>query len=155
MSSTTTQPAAIPLSLDLRVSFLLQDYVHRVLCVTERERFEVPIRAVGPRAILDFPDHLHFPVSPVKCLSQRTLLVRNVGRCEARFQLSTRRWEQVGGIKSYASTIANVGRSVVVFLPPVWEAWFWFLASVGIILLVAVCALASRVVVFVIWRLLV
>nr|XP_023682867.1 hydrocephalus-inducing protein-like isoform X2 [Paramormyrops kingsleyae] len=67
-----------------------KDYIHRVICVTERERFEVPIRAVGPRAILDFPDHLHFPVSPVKCLSQRTLLVRNVGRCEARFQLSTR-----------------------------------------------------------------
>ncbi|CAM4581517.1 unnamed protein product [Leuciscus chuanchicus] len=67
-----------------------KDYIHRLLCVTEREKFEVPIRAIGPRAILDFPDSLHFQVCPVKCLSQRTLLVRNIGNCEAKFQLSTR-----------------------------------------------------------------
>ncbi|XP_041964608.1 hydrocephalus-inducing protein homolog isoform X2 [Alosa sapidissima] len=66
-----------------------KDYLHRVICVTEREKFEVPIRAVGARAILDFPDQLHFPISPVKCTAQRTLLVRNIGNCEAKFQLST------------------------------------------------------------------
>ncbi|XP_067276661.1 hydrocephalus-inducing protein homolog isoform X2 [Pseudorasbora parva] len=66
-----------------------KDYIHRLICVTEREKFEVPIRAIGPRAILDFPDSLHFQVCPVKCLSQRTLLVRNIGNCEAKFQLST------------------------------------------------------------------
>ncbi|XP_062403912.1 hydrocephalus-inducing protein homolog [Sardina pilchardus] len=66
-----------------------KDYLHRVICVTEREKFEVPIRAVGARAVLDFPDQLHFPISPVKCTAQRTLLVRNIGNCEARFQLST------------------------------------------------------------------
>ncbi|XP_073785286.1 hydrocephalus-inducing protein homolog isoform X1 [Danio rerio] len=66
-----------------------KDYIHSVICVTEREKFEVPIRAIGPRAILDFPDSLHFLVCPVKCLSQRTLLVRNIGNCEAKFKLST------------------------------------------------------------------
>ncbi|XP_051727085.1 hydrocephalus-inducing protein homolog [Ctenopharyngodon idella] len=66
-----------------------KDYIHSLICVTEREKFEVPIRAIGPRAILDFPDSLHFQVCPVKCLSQRTLLVRNIGNCEAKFQLST------------------------------------------------------------------
>ncbi|XP_073706753.1 hydrocephalus-inducing protein homolog [Garra rufa] len=66
-----------------------KDYIHRLICVTEREKFEVPIRAIGPRAILDFPDSLHFQVCPVKSLSQRTLLVRNIGNCEAKFQLST------------------------------------------------------------------
>lgn len=59
--------------------------------MTEREKFEVPIRAIGPRAILDFPDELHFSLCPVKCLSQKTLLVRNIGKGEAKFQLSTQK----------------------------------------------------------------
>ncbi|KAL7878826.1 hypothetical protein AOLI_G00098000 [Acnodon oligacanthus] len=66
-----------------------KDYIHRLICVTEREKFEVPIRAIGARAILDFPDHIHFPLCPVKCSSQKTLLVRNIGNAEANFQLST------------------------------------------------------------------
>ncbi|TRY66369.1 hypothetical protein DNTS_003345, partial [Danionella cerebrum] len=66
-----------------------KDYIHRLICVTEREKFEVPIRAIGPRAVLDFPDTLHFNVCPVRCLSQKTLLVRNIGNCEAKFKLST------------------------------------------------------------------
>ncbi|XP_047008963.2 hydrocephalus-inducing protein homolog isoform X3 [Ictalurus punctatus] len=66
-----------------------KDYIHRVICMTEREKFEVPIRAIGPRAILDFPDELHFSLCPVKCLSQKTLLIRNIGKGEAKFQLST------------------------------------------------------------------
>ncbi|XP_060779913.1 hydrocephalus-inducing protein homolog [Neoarius graeffei] len=66
-----------------------KDYIHRVIYMTEREKFEVPIRAIGPRAILDFPDELHFSLCPVKCLSQKTLLVRNIGKSVAKFQLST------------------------------------------------------------------
>ena len=37
-----------------------------LVCTTERERFVVPVRAVGVRALLDFPDEIHFPSSPVK-----------------------------------------------------------------------------------------
>lgn len=59
--------------------------------MTEREKFEVPIRAIGQRAILDFPDELHFSLCPVKCLSQKTLLVRNIGNGEAKFQLNTQK----------------------------------------------------------------
>ncbi|XP_047678536.1 hydrocephalus-inducing protein-like isoform X5 [Tachysurus fulvidraco] len=66
-----------------------KDYSHQVILMTEREKFEVPIRAIGPRAILDFPDELHFSLCPVKCLSQKTLLVRNIGKGKAKFQLST------------------------------------------------------------------
>ncbi|XP_049339422.1 hydrocephalus-inducing protein homolog isoform X2 [Astyanax mexicanus] len=68
-----------------------KDYIHRLICVTERETFEVPIRAIGVRAILDFPDQVHFPPCPVKGLTQKTLLVRNIGNGEANFQLSTQR----------------------------------------------------------------
>ncbi|XP_072551301.1 hydrocephalus-inducing protein homolog [Salminus brasiliensis] len=66
-----------------------KDYIHRLICVTEREKFEVPIQAIGARGILDFPDQVNFPLCPVKSSSQKTLLVRNIGTSEAKFQLST------------------------------------------------------------------
>ncbi|NWW71878.1 HYDIN protein, partial [Climacteris rufus] len=68
-----------------------QDYFHQLLCSTDREEFIVPIRAIGARAILDFPDELDFSVCPVKSSNRKTLLVRNVGALEARYQLSTQR----------------------------------------------------------------
>uniref|UniRef100_A0A8C3Q1J6 HYDIN protein n=1 Tax=Chrysolophus pictus TaxID=9089 RepID=A0A8C3Q1J6_CHRPC len=66
-----------------------QDYFHQLTCITEREKFVVPIRAIGARAILDFPDQLNFSVCPVKHSTHRTLLVRNVGNREARYHIST------------------------------------------------------------------
>lgn len=68
-----------------------QDYFHELTCITEREKFIVPIRAIGARAILDFPDQLNFSVCPVKHSTQRTLLVRNIGNREARYHISTQR----------------------------------------------------------------
>ncbi|NXI70129.1 HYDIN protein, partial [Anseranas semipalmata] len=66
-----------------------KDYFHQLTCITEREKFIVPIRAIGARAILDFPDQLNFSVCPVKHSTQRTLLVRNVGNREACYHIST------------------------------------------------------------------
>ncbi|NWT91809.1 HYDIN protein, partial [Urocynchramus pylzowi] len=66
-----------------------QDYFHQLVCATEREEFIVPIRAIGARAILDFPDQLDFSKCPVKYSTQKTLLVRNVGNLEAHYQIST------------------------------------------------------------------
>ncbi|XP_075327326.1 hydrocephalus-inducing protein homolog [Odontesthes bonariensis] len=68
-----------------------KDYDHRLVCVTERERFEIPVRAIGPRAILDFRDELLLPVCPVKASTQKTHLVRNIGNSEAKFKLHTQR----------------------------------------------------------------
>ncbi|XP_069510876.1 hydrocephalus-inducing protein homolog [Ambystoma mexicanum] len=65
-----------------------KDYYHKLTCITEREMFVVPIRAIGARAILDFPDHLNFSTCPVKYNSQKTLLIRNIGNREARFELN-------------------------------------------------------------------
>ncbi|KAI3371721.1 hypothetical protein L3Q82_024292, partial [Scortum barcoo] len=82
------------LSATFTVSFTPQenkDYQHTLVCVTERERFEVPVRAIGPRAILDFRDELHLPVCPVKASTQRTHLVRNIGNSKAMFRLHTER----------------------------------------------------------------
>ncbi|XP_066050989.1 hydrocephalus-inducing protein homolog [Chamaea fasciata] len=66
-----------------------KDYFHELVCISEREEFIVPIWAIGARAILDFPDQLDFSQCPVKCSTHRTLLVRNVGNRQARYQLST------------------------------------------------------------------
>ncbi|XP_037622519.1 hydrocephalus-inducing protein homolog isoform X2 [Sebastes umbrosus] len=66
-----------------------KDYHYILVCVTERERFEVPVRAVGPRAILDFHDELYLPACPVKASTQRTQLVRNIGKGKAKFKLDT------------------------------------------------------------------
>ncbi|KAM9301954.1 hydrocephalus-inducing protein homolog [Gastrophryne carolinensis] len=68
-----------------------KDYFHEVICITEREKFVVPVRAIGARAVLDFPDELSFQVCPVKYNSQKTLLVRNIGNRQACFQLLTQR----------------------------------------------------------------
>ena len=69
----------------------VQDYHHSLVCVTEREQFEVPIRAIGPRAILDFRDELHLPACPVKASTERTQLVHNKGNSKAKFKLHTQR----------------------------------------------------------------
>ncbi|RMC09014.1 hypothetical protein DUI87_14013 [Hirundo rustica rustica] len=66
-----------------------KDYFHKLVCITEREEFIVPIRAIGARAILDFPDQLDFSECPVKYSTQKTLLVRNIGNRAAHYQLST------------------------------------------------------------------
>ncbi|NXS73554.1 HYDIN protein, partial [Pandion haliaetus] len=66
-----------------------KDYFHQLTCITEREKFIVPIRAIGARAILDFPDQLNFSICPVKYSTQKTLLVRNIGNREACYRIST------------------------------------------------------------------
>lgn len=59
------------------------------MCITEREKFVVPVKAIGARAILDFPDDINFPTGPVKYINSKTLLIRNTGDREAKFTLST------------------------------------------------------------------
>lgn len=78
------------LSLTFRVVFQPdehKDYNHEVVVVTERERFLIPVRAIGPRAVLDFPDELGFTNCPVNYPSKRVILVRNIGNREARFRV--------------------------------------------------------------------
>ncbi|CAL1528045.1 unnamed protein product [Lymnaea stagnalis] len=67
-----------------------KDYRHELICITEREKFVVPIKAIGARGILDFPDAIHFPTCPVKYSNTKTLLVRNIGKKEAKFHIKTK-----------------------------------------------------------------
>ncbi|RMC08918.1 hypothetical protein DUI87_13912 [Hirundo rustica rustica] len=80
------------MSTHVRVCFTPKenkDYSHELVCMSQRERIVVPIRAIAARAILDFPDQLDFSVCPVKYSTQKTLLVRNIGNRAAHYQLST------------------------------------------------------------------
>uniref|UniRef100_A0A8C4S4T7 HYDIN axonemal central pair apparatus protein n=1 Tax=Erpetoichthys calabaricus TaxID=27687 RepID=A0A8C4S4T7_ERPCA len=80
-----------------------KDYSHLLVFMTEREKFVVPIKTIGARAILDFPDHLNFSDCPVKYLSQKTLLVRNIGNRDAKFTLN------VNSPFSVSPKISNLG----------------------------------------------
>ncbi|XP_048461536.1 hydrocephalus-inducing protein homolog [Rhincodon typus] len=68
-----------------------KDYIHELICVTEREKFLVPVKAIGARAILDFPDFINFSTCPVKYNTQKILLVRNIGKRETKFTLQTQK----------------------------------------------------------------
>ncbi|XP_027883649.1 hydrocephalus-inducing protein homolog isoform X2 [Xiphophorus couchianus] len=93
-----------------------KDYSHKLICVSPRERFEIPIRAIGPRAILDFKDEIHLPSCLVKASTEKTHFVCNIGNCKANFKLHTKRPFSVTPI----TDLSNVGEGIqvtVVFQP--------------------------------------
>jgi hydrocephalus-inducing protein len=60
----------------------------QLVVVTEREKFLVPLLAVGAAAALDLPDSLTLPAVAAKKSSRRSLLVTNIGRKAGSFQLA-------------------------------------------------------------------
>lgn len=63
-----------------------RDYAEELVCITEREKFILPLRAVGRRGVLDFPDAIDFGSGcAVKHMSRKVLLVRNIGDSSAKF----------------------------------------------------------------------
>ena len=58
----------------------VKDYAHEIICTTEREKFLVPIKAVGSRGMVDFPDLINFGECPVKMTRTKTIFVRNIGK---------------------------------------------------------------------------
>lgn len=56
-----------------------RDYGEEIVCVTEREKFVIPVRAVGARAVFDLPDSVAAPKCIVKGHTSKAVLVRNVG----------------------------------------------------------------------------
>ena len=60
-----------------------RDYCCDLVCVTDREKFIVPVTAVGPRPVLDLPDAVDFAQAPVNVSTERTVMLRNVGNAAA------------------------------------------------------------------------
>ena len=56
-----------------------QDYSTQIICITEREKFTIPIECYGSRAILNMPDEIVFDNSSVRFPNERVVLVGNVG----------------------------------------------------------------------------
>jgi len=65
----------------------LADYTYDLIVATEREKFVVPLRALGPRGALSFPDAVAFPPTPVKTPATSCFVVRNTGTRAAEFVL--------------------------------------------------------------------
>ncbi len=66
----------------------IKDYSEDLVCLTDREKFVVPLRALGARAVIDFPDSVAFGACVVKHTTTKTLLVRNIGKRKGIFSLS-------------------------------------------------------------------
>jgi hydrocephalus-inducing protein len=64
-------------------------YNYRLICVTEREKFVVPVMATGLVACLNFQDQYDFGDVPCKSKSKQTFTVHNTGTAPAQFSLST------------------------------------------------------------------
>ncbi|KAJ3184326.1 hypothetical protein HK101_009853, partial [Irineochytrium annulatum] len=78
----------------IEVQFLLTftpeeevDYLYNLVCVTDREKFIVPIRGFGARGMLDFPDEIVFSGCAVRFKTTKTLYIRNIGNKPAKFIL--------------------------------------------------------------------
>ena len=65
------------------------DYSYDLMVITEREKFIVPIRAMGCRAVLDFPDQLDFGLVPVKYNNEKPVILRNIGEKTTKWQIKT------------------------------------------------------------------
>ncbi|XP_058802835.1 hydrocephalus-inducing protein homolog [Phymastichus coffea] len=66
-----------------------RDYLHDVEFAAETERFAVPVVAVGPRALLSFPDELRTEPTAVKVARLEPVLLRNVGDAPTGFSVYT------------------------------------------------------------------
>ena len=92
----------------------VREYKVDLVCRTEREKFVIPVYAMGPRPVLDFPDDITFAPTAVKNTMEKTLIVRNVGTCEAHFSLSTSDDSVFGA--SPADGLVEVGQTCLVTL---------------------------------------
>ena len=65
------------------------DYAYDLMVITEREKFIVPIRAMGCRAQIDFPDQLDFGLVPVKFNNEKPVILRNIGEKITKWSITT------------------------------------------------------------------
>ncbi len=63
------------------------DYNYDLIVETEREKFIVPIKAIGKRAMIDFPDSLDFGNVPVKYMTEKPVIIRNLGDKTSKWNL--------------------------------------------------------------------
>ncbi|KAL0894937.1 hypothetical protein ABMA27_013434 [Loxostege sticticalis] len=67
-----------------------EDYTHRVTFYTDIDQYVLPLIAMGPRPVFDFPDSVVIPKIPLKVENHVLVTVHNVGMVSAGFTLSTK-----------------------------------------------------------------
>ncbi|XP_064076651.1 hydrocephalus-inducing protein-like [Vanessa tameamea] len=67
-----------------------EDYIHKVTFYTDVDQYVLPLIAIGPRPIFDFPDQVLIPEVPLKIESNVFLAIHNVGMVPAGFSLNTK-----------------------------------------------------------------
>ncbi|KAM3964816.1 LOW QUALITY PROTEIN: hydrocephalus-inducing protein homolog [Aphomia sociella] len=81
------------ISVTFAVTFMpvqCEDYIHRVTFYTDVDQYVVPLIAMGPRPVFDFPDQILIPKVPLKIENYVFMNVHNVGMIPAGFTLSTK-----------------------------------------------------------------
>ena len=104
-----------------------KDYAYDVTVVTEREKFLIPLRALGPRPFLTFPDKLEFQSVTVKSSSTRTFVVRNIGSKVCQFNLSVhdhqenQEDETLNELSTLSKSLARESTTPILRGEEVWE----------------------------------
>ncbi|RYH22951.1 hypothetical protein EON65_18485, partial [archaeon] len=65
----------------------IREYAWDLVCSTEREKFIVPLRAIGYRPLLTLPDEIDFGPCPIKAAAEKKITVQNIGSSVARFTM--------------------------------------------------------------------
>jgi len=95
----------------------VDDYMYELLAVTEREKFVVPIRALGKRALLTMPDSISFPTVPVKTKVVKSFVIRNAGARATEVTLTPPPGFLVSPARAHVDVDGMVPISVT-FIPP-------------------------------------
>nr|XP_021191308.2 hydrocephalus-inducing protein homolog [Helicoverpa armigera] len=79
------------ISVTFAITFLpvqYEDYTHRVTFYTDHDQYVLPLIAMGPRPIFDFPDRVVIPKIPLKVENKVLLTIHNIGMVPAGFTLT-------------------------------------------------------------------
>ena len=82
---------AAGMEVSIKITFKPREkksYVYRLICMTEREKFVIPLLAHGTKPCLDFPDEVIFRSTPCKSVGSETFMVRNLGNSPATFTMA-------------------------------------------------------------------
>ncbi|KAK9687661.1 hypothetical protein QE152_g36095 [Popillia japonica] len=89
-SGTVITKVAPGMTYQLGITFIAheqKDYRHFVTVVSEGESFVIPIICISHRPLLDIPDRISLPPIPVKTITERVIIVRNIGQTSAYFNI--------------------------------------------------------------------
>ena len=70
----------------MEISFIIKftpeakiDYQYDLIATTEREKFIIPIRALGLKTMIQFPDSVDFGECMVKHTTHKAIMISNIG----------------------------------------------------------------------------